>query len=57
METRVEILNLTIADILIDKRKIDKYNMELEDKINGRNVTEEATKRKHKNEERKMMIK
>jgi len=31
--------------------------MELEDKISGRNVTDEMTKRKHKNEERKMRIK
>ena len=55
--TRQEILNSSIADILKDKRKIDKYNMELEDKISGRNVTDEMTKRKHKNEERKMRIK
>jgi len=54
--TRREILNTTIADILTDKRRIDKYNMELEDKISGRNVTEEMTKRRHKNEERKMRI-
>jgi len=49
-------LNATLADILKDKRRIDKYNMELEDKIAGRNMTEEMTKRKHKNEERKMRI-
>ena len=54
--TRREILNATLADILKDKRRIDKYNMELEDKIAGRNMTEEMTKRKHKNEERKMRI-
>lgn len=54
--TRQEILNASIADILKDKRKIDKYNMELEDKISGRNVTDEMTKRRHKNEERKMRI-
>ena len=52
--TRQEILNSSIADILKDKRKIDKYNMELEDKISGRNVTDEMTKKRHKNEERKM---
>jgi hypothetical protein len=57
LETRQEILNIAIADILKDKRKIDKYNMELEDKISGRNVTDEMTKKKHKNEERKMRIK
>jgi len=55
--TRQEILNSSIADILKDKRKIDKYNMELEDKISGRNVTDEMTKKRHKNEERKMRIK
>jgi hypothetical protein len=50
-------LNIAIADILKDKRKIDKYNMEIEDKISGKNVTDEMTKKKHKNEERKMKIK
>jgi chromosome segregation ATPase len=44
-------------DILKDKRKIDKYNMELEDKISGRNVTDDMQKMKHKEEERKMRIK
>uniref|UniRef100_A0A7S3CIG5 Uncharacterized protein n=1 Tax=Strombidium rassoulzadegani TaxID=1082188 RepID=A0A7S3CIG5_9SPIT len=57
LETRREILNAAIFDILKDKRRIDKYNMELEDKISGRSVTEEMTKRRHKNEERKMRIK
>ena len=55
--TRREILENSIRDILKDKRKVDKYNMELEDMISGRNVTEEMTKRRHKNEERKMRIK
>lgn len=50
-------MNTAIADILKDKRKIDKHGMELEDKISGRNVTDEMTKKKHKNEERKMRIK
>lgn len=36
---------------------MDKYNMELEETIAGRNVTEEMTKKRHKNEERKMRIK
>jgi len=57
LETRREILNATILEILKEKRRIDKYNMELMDKITGRNVTEEMTKRKYKNEERKMRIK
>jgi hypothetical protein len=57
LKTRQEILESTIKDILTDKRKIDKLNMELEDKISGRNVTEEQTKMKQKTEERKMRIK
>jgi hypothetical protein len=42
---------------LKDKRKIDKRNFELENKITGRNVTDEMQKQKHKDEERKMRIK
>jgi hypothetical protein len=42
---------------LKDKRKVDKYNMELQDRISGKNVTDEMNKRKYKNEERKMRIK
>lgn len=57
LKNRRELLHQSIADILTDKRKIDKYNMELEDKISGRNVTEESSKMKHKLEERKMRIK
>lgn len=57
LETTREILNQAIQDILKDKRKIDKYNMELEDKISGRNVTDLQTKQNYKNEERKMRIK
>jgi hypothetical protein len=50
-------LYAAIEDILRDKRRVDKYNMELEDKISGRNVTEEMTKRKSKNAERRQRIK
>ena len=57
LKTRQEILNSSILDILNDKRKIDKYNMELEDKISGRNMTDDMQKQKHKDEERKMRIK
>ena len=57
LNTRQEILNASILDILKDKRKIDKYNMELEEKIAGRNVTDEMQKKRHKDEERKMRIK
>ena len=44
LETTREIIIMTIKDILKDKRRIDKYNMELDDKISGRNVTEFMTK-------------
>lgn len=57
LETRREMLYAAIEDILRDKRRVDKYNMELEDKISGRNVTEEMTKRKQKNAERRQRIK
>ena len=57
LETTREIIYGAINDLLKDKRRIDKYNMELEDKISGRNVTDLMTKQKHKNEERKMRIK
>ena len=50
-------LYAAIEDILRDKRRVDKYNMELEDKISGRNVTEEMTKKKQKNAERRQRIK
>ena len=50
-------LYAAIEDILRDKRRVDIYNMELEDKISGRNVTEEMTKRKQKNAERRQRIK
>jgi len=50
-------LYAAIEDILRDKRRVDKYNMELEDNISGRNVTEEMTKRKQKNAERRQRIK
>ena len=55
--TRQEILNASISDCLKDKRKIDQHNMQLEETISGRNVTDEMTKRRHKNEERKIRIK
>lgn len=57
LTTRREMLNKAIADGLKEKRRVDKHNMELEDKISGRNVTELMQKQRHKNEERKMRIK
>jgi hypothetical protein len=56
LQTRREILNQALEDILRDKRKVDKYNMELQDKISVRNVTDEMQKKKYSNEERKMRI-
>ena len=56
LETRSQILHASIADILKDKRKIDKYHMEIEDKLLGKNISEEQTKLKAKNEERRMRI-
>jgi uncharacterized pyridoxal phosphate-containing UPF0001 family protein len=50
-------LNTAIAESLKEKRRVDKRNMELEDSISGRNVTEAMQKQRHKNEERKMRIK
>jgi len=46
-----------INDILKEKRKIDKYNMEVDDKVNERNVSDFERRQKVKNEERKMRIK
>jgi hypothetical protein len=40
LDTTRNILYDAIQDILKDKRRIDKHNMELDDKITGRNVTE-----------------
>ena len=57
LTTRREMLNKAIADGLKEKRRVDKHNVELEDKISGRNVTELMQKQRHKNEERKMRIK
>ena len=40
LETRKVMLNNAIAEALKEKRRVDKLNMELEDKKDGRNVTE-----------------
>ena len=40
LETRNEILDMNILDLLKDKRVVDKKNMELTDIISGRNVSE-----------------
>ena len=41
LEMRRDILLGTIEDLLKEKRKVDKLNMELEEDISGKNVTEE----------------
>lgn len=56
LETRKEILDGAIQDILKDKRVVDKKNMELADTLSGRNVSEFQEKMRHKEEERKMRI-
>ena len=57
LETTRDITNGAINDLLKDKRKIDKYNEELELKISGKNMTQLMIQQRHKNEERKMRIK
>jgi hypothetical protein len=56
LKTRRDMLDTAIMEALKEKRKVDKLNMELEEKISGRNVTEAMQKQRHKNEERKMRI-
>jgi hypothetical protein len=56
LKTRRDMLDKAIKEALKEKRRTDKHNMELEDKISGRNVTEAMQKQKHKNEERKLRI-
>jgi hypothetical protein len=56
LKTRRDMLDAAIMEALKEKRKVDKLNMELEEKISGRNVTEAMQKQRHKNEERKMRI-
>ena len=46
LETTKKILYDAINDLLKDKRVIDKHNMELEDKISGKNVTDHQVKLK-----------
>ena len=44
LETTREIIYGAINDLLKDKRRIDKYNMELEDKLSGKNLTDHMVK-------------
>jgi len=40
LKTRKEILNFQLADLLKDKRVVDKLNMELSDAVTGRNLND-----------------
>ena len=40
LQTRKDILDMTILDLLKDKRVVDKKNMELTETISGRSVSE-----------------
>jgi len=44
LDTRQQILHNSIQDILQDKRLIDKKNLELENKITGRDLTDDMQK-------------
>ena len=49
--------NSQIEEILTEKRRVDKENLELEYKIQGRGVTEADQKAKHQEAEREMEMK
>lgn len=49
--------NQQIEDILTEKRRVDKENMEIEFKIQGRGVTEADQKAKYFEAEREMKMK
>lgn len=40
LQTRKEILDMTILDLLKEKRIVDKHNMELTETISGRGISE-----------------
>ena len=56
LETRKDILNSQIEDLLKDKRVVDKSNMELADIISGKNVNDFTEAQKKKDAERAMRI-
>ena len=56
LTNRRSMLRDQIADILKQKRKVDKRNYELEEAISGRNITEDDAREMYKEEERKMRI-
>ena len=56
LKTRKEILNSQIADLLKDKRVVDKLNMELSDIVQGKNLSDYAEAQKRKEAERALSI-
>jgi len=58
LQNRQKMLNEAIFEILTEKRKSDKLNMELEDMVQsrGRYFTDEMVKKRQRHEERKLRI-
>lgn len=56
LETRKDILNSQIEDLLKDKRVVDKLNMELSDIVQGKNLNDFVEAAKKKEAERAMRI-
>lgn len=57
LENQKEMSETQIKETLTEKRKVDKENLELEYKIQGRGVTEADQKAKHFEAEREMTMK
>lgn len=57
LENQKQMSNTNILDILTEKRRVDKENLELEYKIQGRGVTDADQKNKFQEAEREMTMK
>ena len=57
LENQREMSNANINDILTEKRRVDKENLELEYAIQGRGVTDADQKAKHFEAERELIMK
>jgi hypothetical protein len=57
LENRRVMLLDQIKTLVVEKRAIDKKNFELDQKLQGKDLTDDQLKQKQKNEERKMRIK
>jgi len=57
LENQKQMSNTNIEEILTEKRAVDKENLELEYKIQGRGVTDADQKAKHFEAEREMTMK